>query len=344
LKRPRTKTSERARAQGGGDTGREAFLEPRPAPRHSVASVLSLRGASPLDEGPGVGRLVDPSSLSFTSTTTCSAPTWRRVAASDCRRYRARRSSPRAGLGEAVLSSTERIDRSRKLRIYAANGVANAWLVNPVERTVEAFRPATGRGRSWRERRLRHGPLEPFEAIELALERLWGETAPGRPLARGRPRCAGAGVPRPGRPVRAEVVRLEVLRRGRSRGAWLSARWGPTRRSRAGCIIAVDPALAYNARIVDRKRAGCPGPGDLRRRFHAPEAGEPGPGETRLLYHVNNRGNLTILSRLNRGEGARLRGAGPGPFLASGGRAIAFDRWRALGGPSGRLETRHLNA
>jgi Uma2 family endonuclease len=44
-----------------------------------------------------------------------------------------------------VLSpSTERIDRGRKLRIYAETGVRHAWFVNPVEHTLELLRLSDG--------------------------------------------------------------------------------------------------------------------------------------------------------------------------------------------------------
>ena len=38
---------------------------------------------------------------------------------------------------EVLSASTERIDRGPKLRIYAREGVAHAWLVNPTNRTLE---------------------------------------------------------------------------------------------------------------------------------------------------------------------------------------------------------------
>ena len=73
--------------------------------------------------------------------------------------------------------STERIDRGRKLRIYAGAGVAHAWLVNPVERTLEVLRLRDG---AWTIVAVCSGSdpvrVEPFDAIELALGRLWVES------------------------------------------------------------------------------------------------------------------------------------------------------------------------
>ena len=124
---------------------------------------------------------------------------------------------------EVLSPSTERIDRGRKLRIYAEAGVAHAWFVNPVERTLEVLRLRDG---AWTivavcsdSDRVR---VEPFEAIEMGAGPALGRAASvaTRALARreGDPRlqrlsgaCSGpasAGL-RPGPP----------LRRRRPRGA-----------------------------------------------------------------------------------------------------------------------------
>src|SRR5690606_2514566 len=41
---------------------------------------------------------------------------------------------------EVVSPSTERIDRAKKLRIYARERVAHVWLVNPTLQTLEVLR------------------------------------------------------------------------------------------------------------------------------------------------------------------------------------------------------------
>ncbi len=75
---------------------------------------------------------------------------------------------------EVLSPSTEVHDRSEKMPFYARAGVSHGWLVDPEERTLEAFardgevfRPI---GR-WRDE-ARVG-IAPFEAIELNLARLW---------------------------------------------------------------------------------------------------------------------------------------------------------------------------
>jgi Uma2 family endonuclease len=75
---------------------------------------------------------------------------------------------------EILSPSTERVDRGRKLRIYAGAGVAHAWLVNPAERTLEVLRLRDG---AWTIVAVCTGSdtvrVEPFDAIELNLDRLW---------------------------------------------------------------------------------------------------------------------------------------------------------------------------
>ena len=78
---------------------------------------------------------------------------------------------------EVVSPSTERIDRVLKLPIYARAGVGHAWLVNPATKTLEVFRRD---GARWLLAATHGGDAivraEPFDAIELDLLPLWGET------------------------------------------------------------------------------------------------------------------------------------------------------------------------
>jgi Uma2 family endonuclease len=78
---------------------------------------------------------------------------------------------------EILSPSTERIDRGLKLQIYAREGVPHLWLLNPDARTLEVFRL---QGDEWVVSAVYTGetPMraEPFEAMELDLKTLWGET------------------------------------------------------------------------------------------------------------------------------------------------------------------------
>ncbi len=76
--------------------------------------------------------------------------------------------------------ATEKRDRADKLPIYAHHGVGHAWLVNPLERTLEALKLQAGRWvipGVWRDdARVR---AEPFDSIELELAVLWADVKLG---------------------------------------------------------------------------------------------------------------------------------------------------------------------
>ncbi len=78
-------------------------------------------------------------------------------------------------VSEILSPSTERMDRAKKLAIYAREGVGHAWLINPIARTLEALRR---QGDGWLLFATAAGDaivrVEPFEAIELDLLLLWG--------------------------------------------------------------------------------------------------------------------------------------------------------------------------
>lgn len=75
---------------------------------------------------------------------------------------------------EILSPGTARRDKKEKARSYHAAGVTWYWLVDPIERTLEAYRRA---GEFW----VRLGVwtddekarIEPFDAVELELERWW---------------------------------------------------------------------------------------------------------------------------------------------------------------------------
>lgn len=75
---------------------------------------------------------------------------------------------------EVLSPRTAKYDRTDKLAIYARSNVTRAWLVDPLQRTLEALKLE---GRRWvllgtyrDEARVR---AEPFDAIELELAALW---------------------------------------------------------------------------------------------------------------------------------------------------------------------------
>jgi Uma2 family endonuclease len=158
----------------------ELFLSPRPSLRHSSAS-SQLGGvlvpAYSQNEPPGGWWILDEPELHFGGD----------VLVPDLAGWRRERmpTIPDAVFSslapdwvcEVLSPSTVRVDRGRKLRIYAAAGVAHAWLVNPAERTLEVLRL---RDSAWTIVAVCTGGdtvrLEPFDAIELALALLWAES------------------------------------------------------------------------------------------------------------------------------------------------------------------------
>jgi Uma2 family endonuclease len=75
---------------------------------------------------------------------------------------------------EVLSPSTIQIDRARKLTIYAREGVAHAWLVDPLAQTLEVLRLEHGRwvilGTHVGDEVVR---AEPFVEIDLELALLW---------------------------------------------------------------------------------------------------------------------------------------------------------------------------
>lgn len=83
---------------------------------------------------------------------------------------------------EVLSPSTARIDRIKKLPIYAREGVSHVWLIDPDLQTLEVFRLE---GRRWLLLLTAGGDevvrAEPFDAIELALAGLWIQPAAAEP-------------------------------------------------------------------------------------------------------------------------------------------------------------------
>jgi Uma2 family endonuclease len=77
-------------------------------------------------------------------------------------------------LCETLSPSTAKLDRTKKLGVYAREGVPHVWFVDPKRQTLEVF---ALRGSSlvtqatYRAEEKVH--LEPFEAVELELSFLW---------------------------------------------------------------------------------------------------------------------------------------------------------------------------
>lgn len=75
---------------------------------------------------------------------------------------------------EILSPGTARVDRAEKMPLYARNGVAHAWLVDPILKTLEVFRFEPGQ---WVVLGVYSGAArvraEPFPELELDLGCLW---------------------------------------------------------------------------------------------------------------------------------------------------------------------------
>jgi Uma2 family endonuclease len=76
---------------------------------------------------------------------------------------------------EVLSPSTEARDRKEKMPIYAREGVAHAWLLDPATRTLEVY--ILGPAQAWTPPMVLRGDgrvrAPPFAAIEVDLANLW---------------------------------------------------------------------------------------------------------------------------------------------------------------------------
>jgi Uma2 family endonuclease len=155
----------------------ELFVSPRPAPRHAHAkTVLAVVIGRAFDvgrSGPGSWLVLHEPELHLQQDVLVpDVVGWHRDRVP--RLPEAHFTLAPDWVCEVVSTQTERMDRSRKMPIYAREAVRQAWLVNPIARTLEVYRLgepgwvllATHAG----DERVR---VEPFDAIELELGALW---------------------------------------------------------------------------------------------------------------------------------------------------------------------------
>jgi Uma2 family endonuclease len=159
----------------------ELILSPRPAAPHLVAaSALGEELGPPFSRGrggPGGWIILDEPEFHFDGNVLVpDIAAWRRetmgVVANEP--YFTIRPD---WVCEVLSPATERRDRGDKVRLYARAGVTNAWLVNPLQHTLEVLRLSGETPTKWTslavfadDARVR---AEPFESFELELGVLW---------------------------------------------------------------------------------------------------------------------------------------------------------------------------
>jgi Uma2 family endonuclease len=156
----------------------ELFASPRPAPRHANATTeLASVLRDPFHHGrggPGGWQILFEPELHLRDDVLVpDVAGWRRQRMPALPEEAYFELAP-DWVCEVVSPSTGPLDRTRKLPVYAREGVSHAWIVDPLLRTLEALELAGGR---WQlvaayggEEQAR---IVPFEAIELDLARLW---------------------------------------------------------------------------------------------------------------------------------------------------------------------------
>jgi Uma2 family endonuclease len=156
----------------------ELFTQPRPASAHArAASKLGATLDGPFDSGrggPGGWILLDEPELHLHGNVLVpDLAGWRRERMPEMP-HAAAFELPPDWVCEVVSPGTGAVDRARKMPTYAREGVRHLWLVDPLEKTLEAYRLENQRwvllGTWSDDARVR---AEPFEVHELELAVLW---------------------------------------------------------------------------------------------------------------------------------------------------------------------------
>jgi Uma2 family endonuclease len=156
------------------------YLSPRPAFPHGIATTaLAADLYSPFSKGrggPGGWWIVIEPELHFGEDVLVpDIAGWRHSRMPDAPSGAFSTLAP-DWLCETLSPSTEKLDRTKKLRVYAREQVQHVWLVDARRKTLEAL---TLHGSSWVRQAIYRAHqrvrLEPFDAIEIELAFLWGE-------------------------------------------------------------------------------------------------------------------------------------------------------------------------
>lgn len=158
----------------------ELVVSPRPAPPHALgATALGATLLPPFQFGDGGGPggwwiLIEPELHLNGDVLVPDLAGWRRerlpVVPTD-----AFITAAPDWVCEVLSTSTSRHDRTKKLPIYAHNGIPHLWLLDPLNETLETYRLERGH---W-VLLATHGSedvvrAEPFEVVEIELKRFWG--------------------------------------------------------------------------------------------------------------------------------------------------------------------------
>ena len=157
------------------------YTHPRPAPPHALAS-SSLGGelSSPFQKGrggPGGWWIIDEPELHLGEDILVpDLAGWRRERMPDFPDTAFFTLAP-DWVCEVLSPSTRDLDRHGKRPVYAREGVAHLWFIDPVARDLEAFELRDGEwvliATARNDDPVSIPPIPPFEAISFPLDALW---------------------------------------------------------------------------------------------------------------------------------------------------------------------------
>jgi Uma2 family endonuclease len=162
----------------------ELFTSPRPASPHAVATWRIGQDVGPFDGRPGApGRpggwwiLFEPELHLGDDVLVPDLAAWTLERMPSVPNVPAFTLAP-DWVCEVVSPSTGRLDRTKKLGVYARAGVSQAWLVDPLARTLEIYRLESARwvvvGAHGGDDKL--PGAEPFGDLSVDLSQWWIET------------------------------------------------------------------------------------------------------------------------------------------------------------------------
>ena len=158
----------------------DLWVSPRPRPRHQhVALTLGAELVPPFQHGrggPGGWHLlIEPELHLHGDVLVPDLVGWRAERAKTLMQLAHIKTSP-DWVCEILSPSTEELDRTLKLGIYAREKVDYLWLIEPVKHRIEVFKRVDV---VWVPKRTLEGDAlaaaEPFDAVPFPLRRIWPE-------------------------------------------------------------------------------------------------------------------------------------------------------------------------
>jgi Putative restriction endonuclease len=188
--KPRTATYADLAALPAHTVGEIVFgvlhAQPRPAPRHAIAAnAVGSTVTGPFQmghDGPGGWLfMVEPELHLGPHIVVPDIAGWRRERLTPFPET-AFIETPPDWLCEVLSPSTQALDRTEKLSVYATAGVDHCWYVDPLARTLEVFALTAGKwllAATFRDADPVTAP--PFEAHTFPLDNLWVPPASSNP-------------------------------------------------------------------------------------------------------------------------------------------------------------------